>query len=57
MNRALSKSQIFAELTNVHEMTQTLHSTCDFLLQHFGEKEEANPREISSCHPKAAFVP
>merc|ERR1719311_454432 len=40
------KSQIFQELTNAHEITDTLHKTCDFLVGHFDEREEARKSEI-----------
>jgi hypothetical protein len=43
-----SKKQTFAELTNAHELTQTLHTTCDFLLQHFEEREEARNGEVEN---------
>merc|ERR1719298_134729 len=43
-----SKKQTFAELTNAHELTQTLHGTCDFLLQHFEEREEARNGETEN---------
>merc|ERR1719375_1638558 len=41
-----SKSQIFQELTNAHELTDTLHKTCDFLVDHFEVRDEARSGEI-----------
>merc|ERR1719327_1539733 len=43
-----SKQQTFKELTNAHELTQTIHGTCDFLLQHFGDREAARETEVEN---------
>merc|ERR1719198_1478523 len=40
-----SKKQTFSELTNAHDLTAQLHKTCDFLLEHFDERETARKTE------------